>query len=94
MTAHARPLPASSVPVGSVPAAPAKLRAAGALSLLTWPALDASGVDAAVTAVFLVLVAVVVLANARVWRLLLSGRREPDLREEPFVAASGADQTS
>jgi len=50
MTAHARPLPASSVPVGSVPAAPAKLRAAGALSLLTWPALDASGVDAAVTA--------------------------------------------
>jgi len=51
-------------------------------------------VDAAVTAVFLVLVAAVVLANARVWRLLLSGRREPDLREEPFVAARGADQTS
>ena len=45
MTAHARPLPASAVP-----AAPATLRAAGALSLLTWPALDASGVDAAVTA--------------------------------------------
>lgn len=51
-------------------------------------------VDAAVTAVFLVLVAVVVLANARAWRLLLSGRREADLREEPFVAARGADQTS
>jgi carbon starvation protein len=51
-------------------------------------------VDAAVTAVFLVLVAVVVLANARAWQLLLSGRREPDLREEPFVAARGADQTS
>ena len=48
MTAHARPLPASAVP--AAPAAPAKLRAAGALSLLTWPALDASGVDAAVTA--------------------------------------------
>ena len=45
MTAHAQPLPASAVPAG-----PAKLRAAGALSLLTWPALDASGVDAAVTA--------------------------------------------
>jgi polyphenol oxidase len=42
MTAHARPLPH--------PAAPATLRAAGALSLLTWPALDASGADAAVTA--------------------------------------------
>jgi polyphenol oxidase len=31
-------------------AAPAGLRAAGDLGLLTWPALDASGVDAAVTA--------------------------------------------
>ncbi len=50
-------------------------------------------VDAAVTAVFLALVAVVVLANARVWWQLLAGRRAPDLREEPFVAAS-ADQTS
>jgi len=53
-----------------------------------------SRVDAAVTAVFLILVAVVVLANARVWRQLLSGRRGADLREEPFVAAGGADQTS
>jgi carbon starvation protein len=50
-------------------------------------------VDAAVTAVFLILVAVIVLANARVWWLLLAGRRAPDLREEPFVARS-ADQTS
>ncbi len=41
MTAHAQPLPA---------AVPARLRAVGALSLLTWPALDASGADAAVTA--------------------------------------------
>jgi polyphenol oxidase len=32
------------------PPALAELRAAGALSLLTWPALDASGADAAVTA--------------------------------------------
>jgi carbon starvation protein len=53
-----------------------------------------SRVDAAVTAVFLILVAVVVLANARVWRQLLSGRRGADLREEPFVAAGDADQTS
>jgi carbon starvation protein len=51
-------------------------------------------VDAAVTAVFLVLVAVVVLANARVWWLLLAGRRAPGLSEEPFVAANPADQTS
>ena len=50
-------------------------------------------VDAAVTAAFLVLVAVVVLANARVWWQLLAGRRAADLREEPFVA-SRADQTS
>jgi len=42
MTAHAQPLPAAT--------APAELRAAGALSLLTWPALDASGADTAVTA--------------------------------------------
>jgi len=42
MTTHGRPLPAA--------AAPAALRAAGALRLLTWPALEASGADAAVTA--------------------------------------------
>ncbi len=42
MTAHVQPLPGT--------AAPARLRPAGALSLLTWPALDASGADAAVTA--------------------------------------------
>jgi carbon starvation protein len=51
-------------------------------------------VDAAVTGVFLLLVAVITLANARVWWLLLAGRREPDLREEPFVEARGLDQTS
>jgi carbon starvation protein len=51
-------------------------------------------VDAAVTAVFLILVAVIVIANARVWWLLLAGRRAPDLREEPFVAARTLDQTS
>ncbi len=45
MTAHARPLPASALAAG-----PARIRAAGALRLLTWPALEASGADAAVTA--------------------------------------------
>jgi carbon starvation protein len=51
-------------------------------------------VDAAVTGAFLILVAVVVAANARVWWLLLAGRRAPDLREEPFVASRRLDQTS
>jgi len=61
-------------------------------------------VDAAVTAIFLLLVAVVVLANARVWASLLAGGRAgggwggevlcaPGLCEEPFVAST-ADQTS
>jgi carbon starvation protein len=51
-------------------------------------------VDAAVTGAFLILVAVIVAANARVWWLLLAGRRLPDLREEPFVASRTLDQTS
>jgi polyphenol oxidase len=42
MTAHAQPLPAS--------AAPARFQTVGGLTLLTWPALAASGADAAVTA--------------------------------------------
>src|SRR5579863_4934880 len=45
MTPNARTLPDSSAA-----ADPARFRAAGGLTLLTWPALDASGVDAAVTA--------------------------------------------
>jgi carbon starvation protein len=49
-------------------------------------------VDAAVTAVFLILVAVIVLANARMWWLLIARKRAPDLREEPFVAAKPLDQ--
>ena len=40
MTAHAQPLPAN----------PTLIRMAGAVRLLTWPALEASGADAAVTA--------------------------------------------
>jgi polyphenol oxidase len=53
MTAHAQPPPASAAPPltsRQVSAEPARLRAAGGLTLLTWPALDASGADAAVTA--------------------------------------------
>ena len=60
MTAHAEPLPPPAAPSGPAStaatsgpantAAPTGLRAAGPLRLLTWPALDACGVDAAVTA--------------------------------------------
>ena len=39
-----------SRPANAVPAGPTVLRAAGPLSLLTWPALDTSGADVAVTA--------------------------------------------
>jgi polyphenol oxidase len=45
MTAHTRPLPVTAAAKG-----PARLRAAGDLRLLTWPALEASGADAVVTA--------------------------------------------
>ncbi len=45
MTSHTQPLPASMMSAGST-----VLREAGGLRLLTWPALDASGADAAVTA--------------------------------------------
>jgi carbon starvation protein len=47
-------------------------------------------VDAFVTGAFLVLVALVVLASVRVWVELLSGRRQPDLHEEPYVALKPA----
>ena len=60
MTAHAQPLPPSAVSAGPAgtagpanktgPAHPAQIRMAGAVRLLTWPALEASGADAAVTA--------------------------------------------
>ena len=48
-------------------------------------------VDAAVTATFLVLVAIVVLANARIWWQLLSGRRAVQLREEPYVPVTATE---
>jgi len=49
-------------------------------------------VNAAVTGIFLVLVAVVVLTCARVWWQLLAGRRAPDLREEPYVPVAAVRQ--
>jgi carbon starvation protein len=47
-------------------------------------------VNAAVTGVFLLFVVLVVLACARVWVQLLSGRRTADLHEEPYVSLAGA----
>ncbi|MES1167018.1 MAG: carbon starvation CstA family protein [Pseudomonadota bacterium] len=45
-------------------------------------------VDAVVTGAFLVLVLVVVLANARVWWQLLAGKRAAQMCEEPYVAVA------
>ncbi len=54
--------------------------------LATWSAQHFNNrVDAVVTGVFLVLVATVVLACARVWTQLLSGKRAANLHEEPYV---------
>jgi carbon starvation protein len=73
-----------------------KIAAGGtAAELKGWQAqLFNNRVDAAVTAVFLVLVIVVVLANARIWLQLLSGKRTAQLREEPYVAATVATETA
>ena len=49
-------------------------------------------VNAAVTATFLVLVAVIVLTCARVWWQLLAGKRVAVLHEEPYVAVAAVSQ--
>ncbi|HVZ64232.1 MAG TPA: carbon starvation CstA family protein [Opitutaceae bacterium] len=71
----------------------AKIAAGGsAADLAGWRAQVFNNyVDAAVTGAFLVLVAIVVLANARVWWQLLAGRRAPVLQEEPYVAAAATE---
>ncbi|HEY4301185.1 MAG TPA: carbon starvation CstA family protein [Candidatus Didemnitutus sp.] len=46
--------------------------------------------NATVTAVFLLLVILVVLSCARVWYQLLAGKRAADLHEEPYVAVGAA----
>ncbi len=43
-------------------------------------------VNAAVTGAFLVLVAIVVIANARVWWRIVAGEKVPELQEEPYVS--------
>lgn len=65
---------------------PAELKAWGAQ-------LFNNRVDAGVTAVFLILVTIVVLANARTWWQLIAGKREARLREEPYVSV-GASSSS
>jgi carbon starvation protein len=68
----------------------AKITAGGsAAELKMWHAqLINNRVDAGVTAAFLLLVAIVVIANARLWWQLLAGRRAMELREEPYVAVA------
>jgi carbon starvation protein len=74
-----------------------KQRIAGggsATQLAEWRSLAFSNqVDAVVTGTFLVLVALVVLASARVWVQLLAGRRAVDLHEEPYVPLKAAPAT-
>jgi len=48
-------------------------------------------INAAVTGLFLVLVALVVVVCAREWVLLLTRRRVPVLREEPYVAVGAVE---
>ena len=48
-------------------------------------------VNAGVTGTFLVLVAIVVIANARVWWQLLAGKTAPGLREETYVAVRAVE---
>jgi carbon starvation protein len=70
----------------------AKVAAGGtAAELKIWHAQIANNyVDTAVTGVFLVLVLIVVAANARVWWQLLSGRRPVELREESYIPLAKA----
>jgi carbon starvation protein len=85
----------SAAPVGFLAIArslEAKVAAGGtAAELKVWHAQIANNyIDAAVTGAFLLLVLVVVAANARVWWQLLAGRRAVALREESYVPLASA----
>jgi carbon starvation protein len=85
----------SPAPVGFLAIArglEAKLAAGGtAVEVKTWSAQILNNhIDAAVTGSFMVLVLLVVAANARVWWQLLAGRRRADLREEAYVPLAAA----
>jgi carbon starvation protein len=80
----------SPAPVGFLDiarAAQAKIDAGGtAAEIKVWEAQVFNNyVDVAVTATFMVLVLIVVAANARVWWQLWSGKRTAELHEEPYV---------
>ena len=86
----------SPAPVGFLAIArglEAKIAAGGtAAELKAWSAqLFNNRVDAAVTAIFLVLVAIVVVAAVRIWWQLLSGKRVAQLHEEPYVAVPATE---
>jgi carbon starvation protein len=51
-------------------------------------------IDAAVTGAFLVLVLVVVIANARLWWQVLAGKITPELREEAYIPSSDAEEAA
>ncbi len=60
--------------------------------LATWRSqLLNNHIDAAVTGAFMVLVLIIVAASVRVWWQLLSGKRAPDLHEEPYVPLVGTE---
>ncbi len=69
-----------------------KIAAGGtAVELTTWRSQMLNNhIDAIVTGAFMVLVLIVVAASARVWWQLLTGRRAPELREEPYVPLAEA----
>ncbi len=70
----------------------AKVAAGGtAAELKVWHAqITNNYIDTAVTGIFLVLVLIVVAANARVWWQLLAGRRPVELREESYIPLAKA----
>jgi len=85
----------SPAPVGFLAIArglEAKIAAGGPVAeLAVWSAQRLNNlIDAAVTGAFLVLVLIVVAANARVWWQLLAGRQQADLREESYVPLASA----
>jgi carbon starvation protein len=84
----------SPAPVGFLAIArdlQAKIAAGGGTAAMRAQLMN-NRVDAAVTASFLILVAIVVLANARVWWQLLAQKRAPELREEPYVPAPAGER--
>lgn len=86
----------SPAPVGFLSIAKsleAKIAAGGTeAELHAWQAqLLNNRIDAVVTGAFLVLVAVVVIANVQLWFQLLAGRRASELHEEKYVARETAE---